>query len=86
VLEVTKDGKIVWSIDQEELPGIKLFWVTTLQALPNGHIIVGNTHAGPNNPQYIEVTRDKKVVGRSTATISAATISWSARCWTRKAP
>lgn len=62
VLEVTKDGKIVWSIDQEELPGIKLFWVTTLQALPNGHIIVGNTHAGPNNPQYIEVTRDKKVV------------------------
>jgi hypothetical protein len=62
VLEVTKGGKIVWSIDQEELPGIKLFWVTTLQVLPNGHIIIGNTHAGPSNPQYIEVTRDKKVV------------------------
>ncbi len=62
VLEVDKDGKIVWSVDQEELPGIKLFWVTTLQVLPNGHIIIGNTHAGPSNPQFIEVTRDKKVV------------------------
>ena len=30
--------------------------------LPNGHIIFGNCHAGPNNPQLIEVSRDKKVV------------------------
>jgi hypothetical protein len=62
VFEVDHDGKTVWSVDQEELPGVKLFWVTTLQALPNGHIIVGNAHAGPNNPQFVEVTRDKKVV------------------------
>jgi hypothetical protein len=62
VFEVTPEGKTVWSVDQEELPGIKLFWVTTLQVLPNGHIIVGDTHAGPTNPQYIELTRDKKVV------------------------
>lgn len=62
VLEVNKDGKIVWSIDQKELPGITLAWVTTLQVLPNGNVIVGNCHAGPNNPQLFEVTRDKKVV------------------------
>lgn len=62
VLEVNRDGKIVWSIDQKELPGITLAWVTTLQYLPNGHLIFGNTHAGPENPQLIEVTRDKKVV------------------------
>ena len=62
VLEVTKDGKIVWSIDQKELPGITLAWVTTLIQLPNGNLIVGNTHAGPENPQMFEVTRDKKVV------------------------
>ena len=62
VLEVDKDGKVVWSIDNTELPGIQLFWVTGLQYLPNGNLIVGNTHAGPNNPQIFEVTRDKKVV------------------------
>ncbi len=62
VLEVTPAGKIVWSIDQKELPGITLAWVTTLELLPNGNLIFGNTHAGPENPQLIEVTRDKKVV------------------------
>jgi hypothetical protein len=62
VLEVDKDGKVVWSIDQKELPGITLAWVTTLHVLPNGNLIVGNCHAGPDNPQLFEVTRDKKVV------------------------
>lgn len=62
VFEVTPAGKIVWSIDQKELRGITLAWVTTLELLPNGNLIFGNTHAGPENPQLIEVTRDKKVV------------------------
>jgi hypothetical protein len=62
VLEVNRDGKLVWSIDQKELPGITLGWVTTLHVLPNGNVIVGNCHAGPDNPQLFEVTRDKKVV------------------------
>lgn len=62
VLEVDKGGKVVWSIDQKELPGITLAWVTTLQVLPNGNVLVGNCHAGPDNPQLFEVTRDKKLV------------------------
>ncbi len=62
VIEVNRAGKIVWSVEQEELPGIRLAWVTTLQLLPNGNLIIGNCHAGPANPQLIEVTRDKKVV------------------------
>ncbi len=62
VLEVDKDGKTVWSIGQDELPGIKLALVTTLQQLPNGNLVIGNCHAGPDNPQLIEVSRDKKVV------------------------
>ncbi len=62
VIEVDRDGKIVWSIDHDELPGIRLAWVTTLQLLPNGNLIVGNCHAGEANPQLFEVTRDKKVV------------------------
>ena len=62
VIEVNPEGKTVWSLEHNELPGITLAWVTTVKALPNGNIIVGNCHAGPNNPQLIEVTRDKKVV------------------------
>ncbi len=62
VLEVTPKGDVVWSLDQKELPGITLAWVTTLHVLPNGNVIVGNCHAGPDNPQLFEVTRDKKVV------------------------
>jgi hypothetical protein len=62
VREYDRTGKVVWSLEQHELPGITLAWVTTLQLLPNGHLIIGNTHAGPANPQLIEVTRDKKVV------------------------
>jgi hypothetical protein len=62
VIEVTPARNIVWSIDQNELPGMTLAWVTTLQVLPSGNIIVGNTHAGESDPQLFEVTRDKQVV------------------------
>jgi len=62
VLEVTPAKEIVWSVRQNELPGITLAWVTTLQVLPNGNIVIGNCHAGPNNPQIVEITRDKRVV------------------------
>jgi hypothetical protein len=62
VLEVSPAGKIVWSLDYKELPNIRLYWITTLQQLPNGNLIIGNTHAGPENPQLIEITHDKKVV------------------------
>jgi outer membrane protein assembly factor BamB len=62
IIEVTPDKKIVWELHQHDLPGITLAWVTTLQIMPNGNIVFGNCHAGPDNPQVIEVTRDKKVV------------------------
>ncbi|HVR73160.1 MAG TPA: hypothetical protein VMT52_02460, partial [Planctomycetota bacterium] len=62
VLEVSPKNEIVWKLEQNDLPGITLAWVTTLQVLPNGHIVLGNCHAGKENPQIIEITRDKKVV------------------------
>jgi hypothetical protein len=62
VIEVTPEGKIVWSVDQKDLPGITLAWVTSLNVLPNGNIVFGNCHAGPENPQIVEITRDKSVV------------------------
>jgi len=67
VMEVNKEGKVVWSIERDELKDtdgkpIHLCWVTSIQRLPNGNTVIGNTHAGPENPQLIEVNRDKKVV------------------------
>ncbi len=62
IFEVNHAGTVVWSIDQKELPGITLAWITGLEVLSNGHIVFGNCHAGPENPQLIEVTRDKRVV------------------------
>ncbi|HSU68427.1 MAG TPA: PQQ-binding-like beta-propeller repeat protein [Tepidisphaeraceae bacterium] len=62
ILEVKPDKKIVWSLSQDELPGIQLAWVTTLQILPNGHIVFGNCHATEKNPQIIEIDKDKHVV------------------------
>lgn len=61
VIEVNPNHEIVWSVNHDDLPGIRLFWVTSLQLLPNGNIVFGNCHAGPDNPQLIEVTPDKKV-------------------------
>ncbi len=62
VIEVDPSGKIVWSVESKDLPGITLAWITAIEQLPNGDVIFGNSHAGPDNPQLIEVTRDKKVV------------------------
>lgn len=63
VLEVTPEKEIVWKIEQNDLPGITLAWVTTLQILPNGNYIIGNCHAGPGQPNLIELEpKTKKVV------------------------
>jgi hypothetical protein len=62
VLEVTPAKQIVWKVEQNDLPGITLAWVTRVERLANGNTIVGNCHAGPANPQIIEITPDRKVV------------------------
>ena len=62
VIEVNKDGKTVWSVEENELPGITLAWVTMVDRLPNGNTMIVNCHAGEKNPQIIEVDPDKKVV------------------------
>ena len=63
VVEVTPEKK-KWSEIKGKVPGtdIELKWMTCLQGRENGNFIVGNCHAGPNNPQIFEITRDKKVV------------------------
>jgi len=62
VLEVTPAKEIVWELHQKDLQGITLAWVTTLDLLPNGNLVVGNCHAGPGQPLLIEVDRKTKKV------------------------
>ncbi len=62
VLEVTPAKEIVWKVEQNDLPGITLAWVTRVERLPNGNTLLGNCHAGPKQPQFIEITPSKQVV------------------------
>jgi outer membrane protein assembly factor BamB len=62
IVEVTPEKDIVWELHQNDLPGITLGWVTTLELLPNGHLVFGNGYAGPGQPQLIEIDRNTKEV------------------------
>jgi hypothetical protein len=62
VLEVTPERDVVWDLQQNELPGITLAWVTTLEVLRNGNYVIGNCHAGPGQPLLIEIEPDTKRV------------------------
>ncbi|HEX4142370.1 MAG TPA: PQQ-binding-like beta-propeller repeat protein [Pirellulales bacterium] len=61
VIEVDPAGKTVWSVGEKELPGITLAWVTMVERLPGGNTVIVNCHAGPENPQIIEVTPERQV-------------------------
>jgi hypothetical protein len=63
VLRVDRTGDVVWQLQQDDLPGIRLAWVTTLDVLQDGHYVIGNCHAGPGQPVLIEIDpRTKRVV------------------------
>lgn len=62
VLEVTPEKEIVWQLHQNDLPGITLAWVTTLEVLPSGNIVLGNCHAGAGNPLLAEIEPSSKKV------------------------
>jgi outer membrane protein assembly factor BamB len=63
IVEVTPAGEVVWEV-KKSIPeaNIELKWVTGVTELDNGNFIVGNCHAGPDNPQIFEINRDKEVV------------------------
>lgn len=65
VIEVDAKDKIVWEVTSNDLPGIKLAFMTGLQRLPNGNTVMSNWlgHGKLGQaPHLIEVTRDKKIV------------------------
>lgn len=62
VVEVSPDKKVVWEVTERELPGVRLAWITMVDRLPNGNTWIVNCHAGPDNPQIVEVSPEKKIV------------------------
>jgi len=65
VVEVDKAKTIVWQLSENELPGIKLKFMTGMQCLPNGNLVltnwVGHRPSGDNTHAF-EITREKKVI------------------------
>ena len=65
ILEIDPAGKTVWKLDQDELPGTPLYFMTGLQRLPNGNTVLTNWlgHGKARKSAHvIEVTRDKEIV------------------------
>ncbi len=61
VIEVTPDKKIVWELTAADFPELNLTWITSLQVLKNGNVVVANFLRGQEGKgaHAFEVTRDK---------------------------
>lgn len=62
IIEFDKDGKEVWKIAENDLPGRPLRYVSGLQRLPNGNTVFVNWQSSGRMPQITEVNRDKQIV------------------------
>ncbi len=64
VIEVTPDHKVAWEFGAKDAPELNLTWISSIQRLKNGNLIVGNFLRGQegNGVHAFEVTRDKRVV------------------------
>lgn len=64
VIEVTPGKKIVWEFSAADAPELNLIWVSSIQVLKNGNLLIGNFLRGQEGKgaHVFEVTRAKKVV------------------------
>lgn len=64
VLEVTPEGAIAWEFTAADAPDLNLTWISSIQRLKNGNLLVGNFLRGQEGKgaHAFEVTRDKRVV------------------------
>ena len=65
VVELDKNDKTVWQLTKNELPGIELKFMTGMQCLANGNLVLTNWLGHDNfgkAPHAFEITRDKKIV------------------------
>ena len=64
VIEVTPEKTIAWEFSAKDAPELNITWVSSIQLLHNGNLLVGNFLRGQEGKgaHAFEVTRDKKVV------------------------
>lgn len=65
VVEFDATMRVVWELNENDLPGNRLRLMAGFQRLPNGNTIfcnyLGHGHLG-QQPHFFEITRDKKIV------------------------
>lgn len=65
VIEFDAEGKAVWELNENDLPGNTLRLMAGCHRLPNGNTVfcnyLGHGHLGEQS-QFFEITKDKKVV------------------------
>ncbi len=64
VIEVDGEGKIVWSVTNDDLGEALFDDACGAQRLPNGNTVISSYHSTGDRVKLFEVTRDKKVVWR----------------------
>jgi hypothetical protein len=64
VIEVTPDKHIAWELSAKDVPELNITWVSSIQKLKNGNLLVGNFLRGQEGKgaHAFEVTPEKKVV------------------------
>jgi hypothetical protein len=62
LIEVTPDKQIVWEFSDKDAPDLNITWVSSLQQLKNGNLLIGNFMRGKEGQgaHAIEVTHDKE--------------------------
>ncbi|MEK6236476.1 MAG: hypothetical protein N2C14_17345 [Planctomycetales bacterium] len=61
VIETDPQGKVVWSVSNDDLEGKPIDDACGVQRLPNGNTVITSHHAR-KGVKLLEVTRDKKIV------------------------
>lgn len=64
VIEVTPKGEVAWEFGPKDGPELNLTWISSIQVLKNGNVVIGNFLRGQEGKgvHAFEVTREKKVV------------------------
>lgn len=55
LLRVTPEGEVAQRVTQDGIEDVRLAWTTTVQVLSSGRVVLGNCHAGPDQPQAVEL-------------------------------
>jgi hypothetical protein len=78
VIEVDPKDKVVWELNENDLPGNPLRLMAGFQRLPNGNTVfcnyLGHGHLG-EQPHVFELTRDKRIVWSFTDHVNFKTIN-----------